>query len=69
MSEARFTRVVSPVTENGNGLSIKFSDVRLQFSSLPDPNCLASLLMNWLIDGLELWNNKPHARLHYESMS
>lgn len=24
--------------------------------------------LNWLIDGFDLWNNKPHARLHYKSV-
>lgn len=24
--------------------------------------------LNWLIDGFDLWNNKPHARLHFESV-
>lgn len=24
--------------------------------------------LNWLIDGFDLWNNKPHERLHYRSV-
>lgn len=24
--------------------------------------------LNWLMDGFDLWNNKPHARLHFESV-
>jgi len=29
---------------------------------------LDSEQLNWLIDGFDLWNNKPHARLHFESV-
>ena len=24
--------------------------------------------LKWLMDGFDLWNNKPHARLHFESV-
>jgi len=24
--------------------------------------------LNWLIDGFDLWNNKPHSRLHFDSV-
>lgn len=30
---------------------------------------LAGQELNWLLDGFDLWNNKPHQTLHYHSVS
>lgn len=56
-----------------NGFCLWYKSLEKQRFKWPRKNTAPTITLdgeqlNWLIDGFDLWNNKPHERLHFESV-